>query len=239
MGGNRIIFHALSLRFYRQRDVQAMEPEVAQRVLAVFNNAPLIDAPVITILGTGLRRGEALGLRRHDVNHTAGSLTVQRSLDRVDGTSVFKTPKTKRSRRTVLLITGFARERLARHMVEQEKRFEALGLPAPTGETIVFDDGLGEPWCPNTFGLAFARIVKRNGLNLRLHDLRHGYATLGLQAGVNLKVVSESLGHSVIATTANLYSHVTPALLADQAARIDALVTGKRRLHAVPKRRAS
>jgi integrase len=56
---------------------------------------------VITILGAGLRRGEALGLRWHDVNLAAGSLTVQRSLDRVDGVSVFKTPKTKRSRRTV------------------------------------------------------------------------------------------------------------------------------------------
>lgn len=193
---------------------------------------------MITILGTGLRRGEALGLRWHDVNLAAGSLTVQRSLDRVHGVSVFKTPKTKRSRRTVLL-TAFARERLAVHKVEQEKRFEALGLPAPTGATSVFDGGLGEPWCPNTFGLAFARIARRNKLALRLHDLRHAYASLALQAGVNLKVVSESLGHSVIATTANLYSHVTPALLADQAARIDALVTGKRRLHAVPKRRAS
>jgi integrase len=84
-----------------------------------------------------------------------------------------------------------------------------------------------------------SRIARRNKLALRLHDLHHAYASLALQAGVNLKVVSESLGHTVIATTANLYSHVTPALLADQAARIDALVTGKRRLHAVPKRRAS
>jgi integrase len=60
-----------------------------------------------------------------------------------------------------------------------------------------------------------------------------------LQAGVNLKVVSESLGHSVIATTANLYAHVTPALLQEQADRIDALVTGKPRLRVVGKRSTS
>lgn len=135
---------------------------------------------------------------------------------------------------------SFVVERLARYGREQADRFAALGLPAPTGDTIVFNSGEGEPWVPNTFGLRFARTAKRHGLALRLHDLRHGYATLALQANINLKVVSDSLGHSVIATTANLYQHVTPALLREQADRIDAIVTGtKRRLRAVPNRRAS
>lgn len=222
---------------FEQREVEAVDPELAQRIVKVFEDTH-IGAAVVTLLGSGLRRGEVLALRWRNVNLAAGSLTVARSLDRVGGTSVFKTPKTKGSRRTVRLPT-FVLQRLTRHCAEQEARFKSLGLPAATADSVVFDSGLGEPWVPNTFGLAFARMAKRNGLRMRLHDLRHAYATLALQAGVPLKVVSESLGHTILATTADLYQHVTPALLQEQADRIDALVAGKPRLRAVPKRRAS
>ena len=68
------------------------------------------------------------------------------------------------------------------------------------------------PLDPSTLTHNFGRIVKRVGLSARFHDLRHTYASLMLAAGVHPKIVSEALGHSTVATTLDIYSHVTPGL---------------------------
>jgi integrase len=85
---------------------------------------------------------------------------------------------------------------------------------------------LGEPWVPNTFGTAFARALSDAGVpHVRLHDLRHTFASMALAAGVDLKTVSTALGHSTISTTADVYAHVTDSLMRDAADRIDGVVT--------------
>jgi integrase len=109
---------------------------------------------------------------------------------------------------------------LRRHRREQKDRFDGLGLWR-TNDSLVFDRA-GEPWCPNTFGLWFARLVKRFELpRVRLHDLRHSYASLMLERGVDLKTVSTALGHSTIRVTADTYAHVSPAMLQSAASRLD------------------
>ena len=73
--------------------------------------------------------------------------------------------------------------------------------------------------------MLFARL--RDDLHLprvRLHDLRHSYASLLLEAGIELKVISGALGHSSVAITADLYAHLTPVLAEDAAARLEALL---------------
>jgi integrase len=117
-------------------------------------------------------------------------------------------------------LPAFAVERLRRHRREQKDRFDALGIWR-TNDSLVFDRE-SEPWCPNTFGLWFARLVKRFELpRVRLHDLRHSYASLMLENGVDLKTVSTALGHSTIRVTADTYAHVSPAMLQSAAARLD------------------
>jgi hypothetical protein len=70
-------------------------------------------------------------------------------------------------------------------------------------------------------------MVERLGMRrIRLHDLRHTWATLALQAGVPLKVVSERLGHATTAVTADTYSHVAPGMQTDAAERVAALIFG-------------
>jgi integrase len=177
----------------------------------------------VTSLGTGLRRGELLALRWGDVDLKSGLLTVHRAIDRSDSRTRFKDPKTKRSRRTISL-PRFVVDRLRRHRVQQAQWFWANRLGRTNAETLVFERA-GEPWVPNTFGTAFSRTLSEAGVpHVRLHDLRHTFASMALAAGVDLKTVSCALGHSTISTTADVYAHVTDSLMRDAADRIDGAV---------------
>jgi integrase len=197
----------------------------SEALLRAFEGSP-IDAAIVTALGTGLRRGELLALQWRDVDLDGATLTVNRALEHVDGTTRFKDPKTKRSRRTISL-PAFVVERLRRHRTEQKERFMADGRPDLAKETdlLVFDRGGGEPWIPNSFGTVFRHILRGAGLpHVRVHDLRHSFASMALEAGVDLKTVSTALGHTTISTTADLYAHVTSSMLKDAADRIDAVL---------------
>ena len=91
----------------------------------------------------------------------------------------------------------------------------------------MFADRDGSPWDPGAFSSAFAKLVKSARLpHVRLHDLRHSYATLSLQAGIDLKTISAGLGHADIGTTANLYAHVTATLQARHAERVESVMGG-------------
>jgi integrase len=82
----------------------------------------------------------------------------------------------------------------------------------------------GTPIWPRTFSRAFEKHVRDAGLPLiRLHDLRHTWASLALAQGVHPKVVQERLGHASIAITLDVYSHVVPAMQQDAAERVAAL----------------
>jgi integrase len=129
-----------------------------------------------------------------------------RTVKRVRHELNFKEPKTKRSRRTIP-IPGFALERLRHHRIEQAQRFMAAGV-RPNGDTLVFERD-GQPWVPTSFGMVFARLRDAAHLpKVRLHDLRHAYATLMTAAGVDLKTVSTALGHSKVGITAGTYADV-------------------------------
>jgi integrase len=90
---------------------------------------------------------------------------------------------------------------------------------------LVFARENGHPLHPETISAQFARHAAAAGLKpIRLHDLRHSYASAALAAGVHVKVVSEQLGHSTVALTLDVYSHVIPALAEDAAERVAALL---------------
>ena len=71
---------------------------------------------------------------------------------------------------------------------------------------------------PGEVSIAFAKFIKKHNLpKLTLHGLRHAYATLGLIAGISPKIVSEALGHSTVAITLDLYSHILPSMKEEHA----------------------
>jgi integrase len=118
---------------------------------------------------------------------------------------------------------------LRHHRLEQAERFFSAGR-RPDANTLLFErDSL--PWNPNTFGLTFAQIARDAKLpKVRLHDLRHSFASLLLAGGADLKTVSQALGHSTISVTADVYAHVSPAMLHDAANLLDRVVESGRQV---------
>jgi integrase len=172
------------------------------------------------LVSTGLRVGEAVALSWSDISE--GELTVRRSVHRAAGNGyIFGQPKTRQSRRTVTL-PAVARRALDTQRARQEAARAAL-RPGEWQDTrgLIFTDPLGRHVSPLLVSADFREAADRLGLPVRLHDLRHAFATLALGAGVPLKTVSAALGHSSIAITADVYAHITPELRDEAAAALD------------------
>lgn len=133
------------------------------------------------------------------------------------------TPKTAKGRRTVALDAATTAE-LRGYRARQAAERLAIGPGYDDGDLVVFLPD-GRPVHPNTLSYYFAREIKRAGLpTIRLHDLRHGYATLALRAGVHPRVVQERLGHASVGITLDVYSQVDVDMQAAAAERVSALI---------------
>ena len=181
----------------------------------------------VLLATTGMRRGEVLGLRWEDVDFTGRALSIVQTLTTVRGDKHIGPPKTGKSRRRVS-IDSVTLDALKAHRKRQRvERIAAADVWSNEGH-LVFTDELGEPVHPNRLSQSFDRLVRDARLpRIRLHDLRHSYATLALKAGVHPKIVSERLGHSTIAITLDLYSHVAQGLDADAAELTAARIYGR------------
>ena len=177
---------------------------------------------------TGMRRGELVALRWSDLDLARSTMTVNQASTVVDGVEVVSIPKTRRSRRVVDL-DPVTVEVLQRHRGAQREQRLALGVTA-TASDRVFTGDLGEPLRPDSVGQAFRRLVLSSDVPvIRLHDLRHTHASHLLRAGVNVKVVSDRLGHASVSFTLDTYGHVMPGQQAEAAAAAAALLdVGKR-----------
>jgi len=178
------------------------------------------------VLGTaGLRVGEVLGLRWDDIDLDGKRLVVRRALQRQRGTGfVLVEPKSARSRRTVLL-SDFAVSAAREHRRRQAAEILAAGpLWEDRERARVFTRPNGMYMEAARVREALARALRKAGLpDVRVHDLRHGVASMLLEEGKSVKLVADMLGHSTVVLTLDTYSHVTPAMHADAAATMDRL----------------
>ncbi|MBM4463461.1 MAG: site-specific integrase [Chloroflexi bacterium] len=177
--------------------------------------------PVIyTALSTGLRQAELLGLRWRDVDLDMLSLSVSQVLYKRRGICQFKEPKTTHSRRRVAMTPKLSLF-LGGYRTEREAICRRLGKELGLDD-LVFPSILGKPLDPCVLTHNFTRIVRKAGLeNVRFHDLRHTFASLMLQRGAKPKVISEALGHSSVAFTMDVYSHIIEGMQADAMALLD------------------
>jgi integrase len=192
-----------------------LEHVAGERLLAVWMLAA----------STGMRRGELLGLRWVDVDLDHDRVAVRQTLVLAGRQVIVSEPKTSRGRRSIALdprTVGALRTWRAAQVAE---RLAWGGAWIDSG--LVFTREDGTPLHPEWLSDAFVWRVQRAGLPpIRLHDLRHTHASLGLAAGVPVKVMSERLGHSSSSFTADAYQHVTPALEEQAAATVARLVFG-------------
>lgn len=172
---------------------------------------------------TGMRRGEVVGLRWSDVRLDHHRLTVNQAATVVDGAELVDVPKTRRRRR-VIDLDGETTATLQRHRSRQREMFLRLGVTASTSDRV-FTNEIGDPIRPDSVGQAFGRLAKAAGVPaIRLHDLRHTHASHLLMAGINVKVVSERLGHASVSFTLDTDAHVMPGQQAEAAAAAAALL---------------
>lgn len=172
------------------------------------------------MLATGVRRGEALGLRWQDLDEDSGTNQVVQTVVVVGGKIKLSEPKTEASRRT--LYTGpQLLEALRAHRERQDhERKEAVGAWQASG--LIFTNTLGGPIDPNNLYDMFHDATERAGLpKIRLHDLRHTVATLALRENINPKLVQELLGHSSIQITLETYSHALQGMHREASLQIE------------------
>ena len=173
----------------------------------------LEDGTIIALaLTTGMRQSEVLGLQWDAVDLAALRVTVRTALHRVHETYVLNAPKSQASRRTLAIPLSVGR--MLRDTMRQQEAWKAFAGDAwGNGRALVFTDQLGEPRNNRWVTIQFQRAAKTLALPvIRFHDLRHTFATLLLEEGVNIRVVSELLGHGSVAITLKTYGHVTPRM---------------------------
>ncbi len=185
---------------------RTLSPEQARDLLASLEGHRH-QALYTLMLTTGLRRGEALGLRWEDLELDHAILRVRRTLKREGGQLVTADTKTLKSCRALNLPAPVV-SLLERHREAQEVERALLGAAwVETG--FVFTTQVGTPIDPRNLYRDFQGVCRRAGLeHWHPHELRHSAASLTLASGVALQVVSHILGHSSIRMTADVYGHL-------------------------------
>lgn len=219
---------AVDLPAEHRPPVTVWTPEQSARFLA-FTAEDRLAALWHIALMVGLRRSELVALRWDDVDFAAAELHVVEAVTVADRQMHVGRPKTKRSARVVALDEGTLAALRMHRRRQAEERLAWGAAWRGGGRVFVREDGVGLN--PDYVTRRFAVLTRLAALpRIRLHDTRHTSASLALAAGVPLKVVSDRLGHATVNVTADIYSHVTPAVAREAAEKIASLVRQSVRL---------
>ena len=193
----------------KAREMQVLDRDELQRFLIQAKVEGYYELFLLE-LATGLRRGEIVALQWDDLDFQTGVLNVSKQVNAVKGELQFSTPKTKSSIRKIVLPPA-----LLEVLREYKKTVVSRWMfPSP----LKYD----MPISPGVADRQLSRILEMAGCkHVRFHDLRHTFATLALQGGMDIKTLSAMLGHVSAATTLDIYTHITDDMQRQAAANID------------------
>ena len=193
----------------RGREMQVLGREELQRFLIQAQAEGCYELFLLDLC-TGLRRGELLALQWDDLDFKTGALTVNKQVYEVKGQLQMSVPKTRASIRKLVLPPSVV-EVLRQYRETVDSRWM---FPSPVKEDM--------PMTPGAVRRRLQIILERAGCRkIRFHDLRHTFATLSLENGMDVKTLSAMLGHVSVATTLDIYTHVTGDMQSEAAAKID------------------
>lgn len=197
------------------REIKVLTPEQQKSFIAALV-AHELEMLFLTALGTGLRLGEILGLKWSDIDFNTGTLTVNRTLQRVTEIDrngnrkskvIEQVPKTKNSIRTIPIPNNIL-TKLKDHKIQQSKNKLQLG-ELYSNNDYVFCDNLGYPIDDKRPNRNLKSLLTKLNIEpLKFHGLRHTYATRLFEAGVPPKTVQVLMGHYDISITLDIYTHV-------------------------------
>jgi integrase len=215
----------LKLPQQSRNEMQALTVEQVRTFLKAALATPHGPALAVAV-ATGMRPSEYLGLKWQDIDWVRQTVSVVRSLRRLNGRWCFADPKRSRSRRPIKLQNWIA-DILHGLYVARTPTTTSNKLSAE-GTDLVFKTVSGHPMNADCLVKHFRSILEVAGLpRIRLYELRHTAATLALAAGVSPKVVSEQLGHASTAFTLDTYAHVLPHMQDEAATKVEAMLFGK------------
>lgn len=223
------------------KDLRVWTAEQLRSFLDAERDRPLWPLWVVAA-GTGMRRGEILGLRWHDVDPQRRALTVRRALSVATGQARLKVPKTNQARTITIGPAVVHAIELRRAAQEREAANQPPVTQPPDSRSwnLVFTEPDGGHIQPQKVTDTWREAVRDSPYpNIRFHDVRHSHASLLLEAGVSPQVVSARLGHSNIQTTLDIYAEVLPAMDEEAAGRFEAHVWGPKPNEARPDRQLS
>lgn len=173
---------------------------------------------------TGMRQAELIGLKWEDIDWSMSTIQVRRQVRHFKGASyAFLEPKSKSGTRTIMLGKQ-ALEILGHHKEEQEPLINAADENW-TDLDLVFPSGAGTPLTASNIRRAFRKLLAASGLpKIRFHDLRHTAASLMLNHGIPVLIVSKRLGHSKPSITLDVYGHLIPSRQEEAAQLMDNLM---------------
>lgn len=199
------------------------ESQVSQLMISLQGDRH--EALLQLALATGMRQAELLGLKWSDLDWNHQTIRVQRQLRRdFHLGEPFAAPKTKSGRRTIAL-GSTSIQKLREHWERQNQERQQTGARWQEND-LIFPSSVGTPLNYSNLVKSFKESLKTAGLpDIRFHDLRHTAASLMLNHGVPVIVVSRMLGHSKVSITLDIYGHVIPEMQHQAAALMDELTT--------------
>ncbi|WKU03458.1 tyrosine-type recombinase/integrase [Micromonospora sp. HUAS LYJ1] len=167
----------------------------------------VLYAMYLLILHRGLRRGEACGLRDHDVDLDSRHLTIVEQITTVGYTPITRPVKSDAGDRTIPL--GPKTTSALRDYIKMRRRWQTVNGDQWPDTGLFFVRPDGQPWHPQTISDRFDHLIATSGLPpVRLHDLRHCAASYLRHGGADMKEVQETLGHSTLGLTSDTYTSI-------------------------------